>query len=479
MLYVFFRTIMKLRQTAALLWLSILSLPAFAIDFGRIPQDEISVYVQELDSGNVLVDHRSNVPVNPASTMKLVTAFAAFKALGGDYRWPTQFKSDGTIQGDTLQGDIYWVGSGDPVFDQEGLVGMQQQLRDKGIRKITGGLVLDRHLWGDIQNPSDFESDVGSLFMTPPDPHMLAYKVVSVKPERNDMGGVDLVTNPPLPDIKIDNKINVTPSNASCKALQNHMRANYKGGVLHVSGKVPESCLGNEMYVNMLNMREFVQKSFINQWRYSGGEITDGIKVASVPPHAKTLAVHQSKPMSAILTDMNKYSNNLIARSVFLKLGGEHSGNSALQQASSAVKRELATAGVDTENLVLENGSGLSRRERVSANMLAQMLEKAYFSPFKQDFIDTLPIAGKDGTLKYRLKQVGPALRLKTGTLKDVRALAGYWLGDKPMIVVVVINSPNATNYLNDLDKLVSKIVQPGGDAWIDAKMKCAERMEA
>ena len=94
---------MKLRQTAALLWLSILSLPAFAIDFGRIPQDEISVYVQELDSGNVLVDHRSNVPVNPASTMKLVTAFAAFKALGGDYRWTTQFKSDGTIQGDTCK----------------------------------------------------------------------------------------------------------------------------------------------------------------------------------------------------------------------------------------------------------------------------------------------------------------------------------------------------------------------------------------
>ena len=164
----------------------------------------------------------------PASTMKLVTAFAAFKALGSDYRWTTQFKSDGKIQGDTLQGDIYWVGSGDPVFDQEGLVGVQQQLRDKGIRKITGGLVLDRHLWGDIQNPSDFESDVGSLFMTPPDPNMLAYKVVSVKPERNDMGDVDLVTNPPLPDIKIDNKINITPSTASCKALQNHMRANYK-----------------------------------------------------------------------------------------------------------------------------------------------------------------------------------------------------------------------------------------------------------
>ena len=180
--------------------------------------------------------------------------------------------------------------------------------------------------------------------------------------------------------------------------------------------------------------------------------------------------------MSAILTDMNKYSNNLIARSVFLKLGGEHSGNSALQQASSAVKRELATAGVDTENLVLENGSGLSRRERVSANMLAQMLEKAYFSPFKQDFIDTLPIAGKDGTLKYRLKQAGPALRLKTGTLNNVRALAGYWLGDKPMVVVVIINSGRAVSLLPDLDNFVSKNIIPGGDGWLDAKLMCKER---
>ena len=104
------------------------------------------------------------------------------------------------------------------------------------------------------------------------------------------------------------------------------------------------------------------------------------------------------------------------------------------------------------------------------------MLEKAYFSPFKQEFIDTLPIAGQDGTLKKRLKQPGSRLRLKTGTLKNVRALAGYWLGDKPMIVVVIINSPKASAYLHDLDALVSQIVLPGGNDWIDAKLTCKER---
>ena len=81
--------------------------------------------------------------------------------------------------------------------------------------------------------------------------------------------------------------------------------------------------------------------------------------------------------------------------------------------------------------------------------------------------------------LKTRLKQPGENLRLKTGTLKDVRALAGYWLGEKPLLVVVIINSPKSTDYLRDLDKLVSKIVQPGGDHWIDAKASCVMRYQA
>lgn len=181
--------------------------------------------------------------------------------------------------------------------------------------------------------------------------------------------------------------------------------------------------------------------------------------------------------MSDILTDMNKHSNNLIARSVFLKLGGNGDSETARRKAAEAVSLELATEGIDTENLVLENGSGLSRSERVTAHMMGQMLEKAYFSSFKQEFIDTLPIAGQDGTLKKRLKQPGSRLRLKTGTLKNVRALAGYWLGDKPMIVVVIINSPKASAYLHDLDALVSQIVLPGGNDWIDAKLTCKERM--
>ncbi|WP_298079042.1 D-alanyl-D-alanine carboxypeptidase, partial [uncultured Cardiobacterium sp.] len=182
---------MKLRTTAALL-LCALSLNARALDFGGIPPEEISVYVKDLQSGRIIEEHRADESMNPASTMKLVTAFAAFRALGRDYRWTTELKSDGRVNGDTLEGDIYWVGSGDPMLDQDGLVALQQQLRDKGIVHINGRLVLDRSVWGETGSADDFGSDADEAFMTAPDPNMLAYKVVWVKPERGTAGGVDI-----------------------------------------------------------------------------------------------------------------------------------------------------------------------------------------------------------------------------------------------------------------------------------------------
>ncbi|ATD65688.1 D-alanyl-D-alanine carboxypeptidase/D-alanyl-D-alanine-endopeptidase [Neisseria weixii] len=469
---------MKFPRSLAIFMLATFSLPAMALNFGKIRADEISVYVQDLDTGKVQIDYRSDVSVNPASTMKLVTAFAAFQALGKDYRWTTHFKSAAPVVGDTLNGDIYWEGSGDPVLDQDGLIALQQQLRDRGIRNIAGQLVLDRSLWGDIRNSKEFAADEAETYMTPPDPNRLAYKVVAVKGERNPLGDIVWTTNPPLPNIKLDNQTTIIPSAAECKSINRYMSGRYSGGALIISGNVPETCLSETLYVNMLTSQDFAYRSFINQWRAAGGTISDGLKVAATPPEAKTLASLKSKPLSEILADMNKFSNNLIARSVFLKLGQDKDLHEALHRADSAVKLELGMAGVDTTNLVLENGSGLSRKERVTAKMMGQLLEQAYFSRYKEEFINTLPIAGVDGTLKTRLKQAGDNLRLKTGTLKNVRALAGYWLGEQPKVVVVVINSPNSDAYVKDMDRLVSEIVLPGGKSWVALGTTCEARQD-
>ena len=134
-----------------------------------------------------------------------------------------------------------------------------------------------------------------------------------------------------------------------------------------------------------------------------------------------------------------------------------------MQNAKGAVRRQLVAAGLDDEALVLENGSGLSRRERLTARFMGQMLQQAWQSPFQAAFIDTLPIGGRDGTLKGRFKNSGGGLRLKTGTLKNVRALAGYWLPENPqqhpLAIVVIINSERSGGYLPDMDKLVERVL--------------------
>ena len=162
---------------------------------------------------------------------------------------------------------------------------------------------------------------------------------------------------------------------------------------------------------------------------------------------------------------MNKQSDNLVARSIFLTLGANQAGDT-VENARAAVMNSFKQSGIDTQGLVIENGSGLSREERVTARTLGTMLYRAYFNDlFNEQFIDSLPIAGYDGTLRRRLRDVG-GLRMKTGTLKDVRALAGFRLPESihqtPLAIVVLINSPKSGAYLGDMDDLIRSLVALG-----------------
>ena len=426
-----------MRKRLATLLLALLPsvLPAAGLDLGGILPEEAAVYVQNLRTGQITAAHRADAPVNPAS-----------------------LRPNGL-----LDGDLYWAGSGDPVFDQHDLLEMQAQLRDNGVKHI-GRLVFDRNLWPHGGTADDFADDSDRAFTTPPDPQMLAYKVVGLTIGRDGGGALIVHTSPPLPEIPLDNRASFTASAAPCPKPAKFVWGKYENGILTVYGKAPPSCLGKEVYVNMFDAQDFARRSFINQWRHGGNSISDGLAVGPVPPQARTLARIRSKPLRDVLADMNKHSNNIIARTVFLTLGERATADKARQNPEAAVRSRLALSGIPTAPLVLENGSGLSRRERVSARMMGDMLAAAYRSPFKQAFIGSLPIAGKDGTLKSRFKNIGAPLRLKTGTLKNVRALAGYYLGGNgsdPLAVVVIINSERADKLLGEMDKLTERLIAP------------------
>ena len=131
----------------------------YAVNFGKIQPSEIGYSVIDLNTGEELASHRDDIAMNPASTMKLLTSYAALRELGNQYTWTTEFKSNAKVVNGILQGDLYWVGTGDPLFDQKDLLAMIWQLNNKGIYGINGRLVLDKSVWSSIGSADDFDDD--------------------------------------------------------------------------------------------------------------------------------------------------------------------------------------------------------------------------------------------------------------------------------------------------------------------------------
>ncbi len=441
---------------------------AYAVNFGKIQPSEIGYAVIDLNTGEELALYRDDVAMNPASTMKLLTSYAALRELGSHYTWTTEFKSDAKVVNGILQGDLYWVGTGDPLFDQKDLLSMIWQLNNKGIYGINGRLVLDKSIWSAIGSADDFDDDADAAFTTPPDPQMLAFKVAWLQVEANESGIPQLKLDPAMPDVMLNT--NITPrTQGTCRDIRNYLKIKNNGFTIDIQGSLPSSCIGKKTFVNILSMDDFALQSFKAHWlTINSTPLSIQATTGRAPANATALATHRSPDLAQAIKSLNKYSNNTIARTVFLTMGSKEDNfsNNTVASGKRAMRRTFAQAQLfDNEDLIIENGSGLSRRERVTPRFMGAMLKSAYDSPHRDAFIYSLPIAGVDGTLSSRFKTLGSNLRLKTGTLKNVRALAGYWLPEngRRLAVVVIINSPNSSSYLPDLDSVMTQLVRTYG----------------
>ena len=440
----------------------------YAINFGKIQPSEIGYSVIDLETGQELASHQDDIAMNPASTMKLLTSYAALRELGNQYTWTTEFKSDGKVVNGILQGDLYWVGTGDPLFDQKDLLAMIWQLNNKGIYGINGRLILDKSIWSSIGSADNFDDDSDAAFTTPPDPQMLAFKVAWLQVEANEFGKPQLKLDPDMPDVMLNTNI-TTRAQGTCRDIRNYLKIKSNGYSVDIQGSLPSSCIGKKTFVNILPMNDFALQSFKAHWfTINSSPLTIQAATGRAPTNATTLAIHRSPDLTQAIKSLNKYSNNTIARTVFLTMGAKEDNfsNNTVASGKRAMRRTFAQAKLfDNEDLIIENGSGLSRRERVTPRFMSAMLKSAYDSSHRDAFVYSLPIAGVDGTLSARFKTLGSNLRLKTGTLKNVRSLAGYWLPEngRKLAVVVIINSPNSGSYLPDLDSVMTQLVRTYG----------------
>ena len=543
--------------------------------------------VLPLDGGALRLAVHADTPLNPASTMKLLTTYAALATLGPDYRWRTRVYASQPLRDGRLAGDLIVRGAGDPSLVIERWWLLVQRLRAGGLRRIDGDLVLDRSRYGKTAETGAAIDDHDLRpYNVPPDALLINFRAQSFEFQPDPEAGVARIVATPLLDgVRVPAQVPLRKG--PCGDWKTRLRADFSVAAMpHFAGSYAASCGVRTWYVSRLGADEYALASFRALWRASGGEFHGTVRSGRAGAHDILLADQPSPPLAEVIRDINKNSNNVMARQLFLALGGRDRGATPaaderppderppderppdkwppderppgerppeellpgerppevrppeLQRlelrppdapaevtAAAAAQPESATPGTspvdlpsgppslpaaaawpqtpertqtpapagdatrpDDEEapatarrsieflrgwlagqglsmpeLVLQNGSGLSRVERISAASMGRLLRHAWRSNDMPNFLASLPLAGVDGTMEHR-HGAEHAAYVKTGTLAEVRALAGYVFAasGRRYAIVALVNDPHAAAAQDALDDFLQWVWMRG-----------------
>ncbi|MBB4511491.1 D-alanyl-D-alanine carboxypeptidase/D-alanyl-D-alanine-endopeptidase (penicillin-binding protein 4) [Paraburkholderia fungorum] len=420
----------------------------------HVPLSSISVVVEKVGDRTPILALNAAKPMMPASTMKLVTTYSGLSILGPDYRWRTNAYADGTLDANgVLHGNLYIQGTGDPKLVPEELIDLVQKIHKAGITGVDGALVLDKRYFDpSTRDLPPFDDDATAPYNVGPDPLLYAFKSLSFTLTPSPDGTVTIDVLPALSQLQIDNHMRAVngPCRGDAASVSPTVTPQPNGTVVaSFDGDYSVRCGPRTLNVAVLDHTAFFAGGFLALWQQTGGTFTGATREGAVPAGARLVATHQGPVLSDIVRDINKFSNNTMARNLFLTIGATEERPPATPAKSArAIEAFLRRDSVDMQDLTLDNGSGLSRDEHLSALSLADLLQRANASPVAQVFVESLPIAGVDGTMRNRLTNQGAGgnAHIKTGTLRDVRAIAGYVASadGNSYVVVSLINDPHS-----------------------------------
>jgi serine-type D-Ala-D-Ala carboxypeptidase/endopeptidase (penicillin-binding protein 4) len=442
-----------------------------------VPRDAVSFEVRALANDTApRLSHRTTAAMNPASVMKLVTTFSALDILGPNFTWKTGFYTDGTLSKGVLTGNLIIKGGGDPKWVLERIEENLKTLQVLGVQRITGDIVLDNSVFDlPAHNPAEFDGDPIRNYNSAPDGLLVNFKALILKFQPDPQTQtIRVVSEPPMADVLIDTQASATTD--ACGDWRSGLRADFSNpNKVHFSGSYSVRCGENTWPVAYVEPSSYALRVVKAMHKASGGVLDGKVRYGTLPRTALLLWQAPSLPLSQIIADVNKFSNNVMAQQVFLTLSAQASPfNTSLalpgKPRTGSFVRSRDTVqhwwrermGLRAKAPTLDNGSGLSRSERISTQALGELLKLASQHASAEVFINSLSVAGVDGTAANMVKRgiainaIGNA-QLKTGTLRDVVAVAGYATGrsGQRYSVVGIVNHPNAGAARPALDALV------------------------
>ena len=435
---------------------------ADALKRAGIPQDSVGVFVQAVDSTSPALAHNGSKSLNPASVMKLVTTASALDILTPAYRWKTVVYRDGRVNNGALDGNLIIKGSGDPSFKAQEFWRLLMSLQQQGIKQINGDLLIDKSYFAKkVGARQTFDDETWRAYNAEPSAFLVNGRNTSFKFIATDTG-VNVTQEFELPEVQIVNNMKLTQG--ACGEWRSRFGYTVKpketGAVVTFSGTFSPACEERYLELSVFDDEKYAFYTFKKLWKELGGSFNGKLKVQDTPASAVKILEQLSEPLGYVERDINKWSNNLMARQLLLTIAAEKLSPPATEaNGEKAVKSWLSAKGLNFRELVIENGSGLSRVERISAEHLGQMLVNTYNSPIMPELMASLPILTLDGTIKKRLADspVMGRAHLKTGSLDGVSAIAGYVLDqhNKRHVLVMLVNHAKSSGSKTAQDALI------------------------
>jgi D-alanyl-D-alanine carboxypeptidase/D-alanyl-D-alanine-endopeptidase (penicillin-binding protein 4) len=418
-----------------------------------MPPESYSAWVQEADADTPLLAFNAEVPRNPASTIKLLTTFLALEDLGPTYTWRTEAYLDGELQDGELDGDLYLKGYGDPYLVTERVWLLLRGLRQRGLQNIDGDLVIDNSYFElPAEEPGTFDGQPYRVYNVVPEAFLINFRAVSFtfRPDP-EQGRVEIVADPTPANLEIRNQLQLAAGR--CGGYQGGIRVapgeSTAGGVVTFSGRFGRDCPEYRLSRAIMGSADFAYGVVRSLWEESGGTLKGGGRYGAVGQEWTPFYEFDSPPVAEVIRYVNKWSNNVMSRQIFLTMGAErYGGPGTVPKARDAAAAALGERGLDFPELRLDNGAGLSRSTQISTRNMGRLLLAGHDSPFSAEFESSLALAGLDGTMRRRFRNdtLTGRMHIKTGRLNGVFAMAGYLRArsGKEYIVVAIQNHPDA-----------------------------------
>lgn len=426
-----------------------------------------------------VLSKQAKTPMNPASVMKLVTTYAGLDLLGPQFTWDTRLWTTGDVRADTLHGDLIIEGSGDPKWVRERIEATLAEVQQAGIRHIDGDIVLDHSVMSISPRTEPFDDEPLRPYNAEPDGLLVNFKALIFKFAPDAARGVaHIETEPHIDGVSLPVEVPLSPGH--CQDWRSQLRADFSDPLrIRFSGRYAAACGAQEWPVAYSDPAMYARRVVRGMWQAAGGSLSGQVRDGQRPASARLLLHSPSLPLTELVADINKFSNNVMAQQLFLTLSVQVDAPGTFERSRQRIAQWWRTQLPAHVAPSMDNGSGLSRQARIPVRSLSALLQLAAQGTLAQPFQDSLSIVGVDGTVKHWAERhpdsalLGKAW-LKTGTLRDVAAVAGYVesRSGQRYSVVAIVNHDDAKRARPALSALLEWVAQDAPSNTADRKRR-------